>query len=345
MSPAVVDYLGFLARIATGLVALAFVVGIIASSRKGDRPKKGEGQLKVRLLNDFYRKLHRAVEKVLLSKAELKALRKSEEKAEKKVAKDGLSSTNRPKVFVIDFKGDIRASGVESLRHEVTALLGHARKDVDEVVVRLESPGGTVDGYGLAASQLTRIREAGIQMTITIDNVAASGGYMMACIGNKVLSAPFAVTGSIGVVSGIPNVNRLLKKHDIDYEVVTAGQYKRTLTTFGENTEEGREKYKAELEAIHILFKGFVSQYRPSLDIDAVATGEAWFGADALQRGLVDEIQTSDEYLQGKVDSSDLIHLSYEIRKKGGFKERIGLTLAGVAETALARLLDRRVGM
>ena len=112
-----------------------------------------------------------------------------------------------------------------------------------------------------------------IGMNATFDKVAASGGYMMACIGDRILSAPFAVLGSIGVVAQIPNLHRLLKKHDVDYEVLTAGEYKRTLTVFGENTDKGRQKFQEDLELTHVLFKDFVSRYRPQLDIDQVLGG------------------------------------------------------------------------
>lgn len=336
------EWVGFLGKVATLVIAFAVVVGIAGASR-GGKSKKGEGELKVRSLNDFYKKLHRAVERMLLSRADLKSMKKAESKAAKQVKKEGLASTNKQKVFVIDFKGDMRASGVESLRHEVTAALGHAKK-TDEIVVRLESPGGSVDGYGLASSQLVRIRDAGIPLTICVDNVAASGGYMMACIGDTIMCAPFAVLGSIGVVASMPNVNRFLKKHDIDFEVVTAGNYKRTMTTFGENTDEGRVKFREELKAIHDLFKGFVSKYRSTLDIDAIATGEAWFGSDAVERQLADKIMTSDEYLQQKVASADLIHLQYQIAKKGGLRARLAGASADVIETVVGRLINRPIG-
>lgn len=342
MESLIFEWIGFVGKAVILVIGFAAIIGIATASRSG-KGKKFEGELKVRSLNQFYKKLHRAVEGILLSKAELKAMKKAEAKTTKKVKKEGLASTNRQKVFVIDFKGDLRATGVESLRHEVTAVLGHA-KATDEIVVKLESPGGSVDGYGLAASQLVRIRQAGIPLTICVDNVAASGGYMMACLGTKILCAPFAVLGSVGVVSSGPNFHRLLKKHDIDYEQVTAGEYKRTLTLFGENTEEGRQKYQDEINAIHNLFKGFVGQYRPGLDVDAIATGEAWFGTDAVERKLADEIKTSDEYLQEKVDSADLIQLQYHKPKKGGLKARLVGASVDIVELLFARLSKRPIG-
>lgn len=342
MQPFFLDLMGFFGKAVIIVIAFAVVVAIVVTARSS-RVKKPEGELKVRSLNEFYQKLHNAVADILLSKAELKALEKASSKDTKQVKKLGLSSTNRQKVFVLDFKGDLRASGVEALRHEVTAVLGHA-KPTDEIVVRLESPGGSVDGYGLASSQLVRIREAGIPLTICVDNVAASGGYMMACLGNKVLCAPFAILGSVGVVSSGPNFHRLLKKHDIDFEQITAGEYKRTLTTFGENTDEARQKYRDELNAIHVLFKSFVGTYRPVLDMDTVATGESWFGTDALERKLADKLMTSDEYLQEKVATADLIHLQFAKPKKGGLKARIVGASADVVELMIARLSKRTVG-
>jgi serine protease SohB len=175
-----------------------------------------------------------------------------------------------------------------------------------------------------------------------VDKVAASGGYMMACIGEKILSAPFAVLGSIGVVAQLPNVHRLLRKHDIDVELHTAGEYKRTLTVFGENTEKGREKFQEDLDITHRLFKNFVVHYRPQLSIDEVATGEVWLGVAALERKLVDEIKTSDEYLAEKARDADLFHLHYAERKS--LSERVGLAASGSLEHVIARLWGKLGG-
>ncbi len=165
--------------------------------------------------------------------------------------------------------------------------------------------------YGLASSQLERIRRRNIPLTICVDRVAASGGYMMACIANRLIAAPFALIGSIGVVAQIPNFHRLLKKNDVDYEVLTAGDYKRTLTMFGENTDKGREKFVEELEDTHSLFKEFVSEYRPQLDIEKVATGEVWFGRRALENQLIDQIETSDDYLFNLSEEADIYKVKY----------------------------------
>lgn len=243
------EYATFLAKTVTLVVAILVVLISFAALRSKGR-RKAAGQLQVSKLNDFYKGLRERLEQTLLDKDQLKALRKSEGKAEKKKGKKKPEA--KPRVFVLDFDGDIKASATESLRHEITALLSLATPK-DEVVLRLESGGGMVHSYGLASSQLARIREAGVPLTVCIDKVAASGGYMMACIGEKIISAPFAILGSIGVVAQLPNVNRLLKKHDIDFEVLTAGEYKRTLTVFGENTEKGREKFQEDLDITHQL--------------------------------------------------------------------------------------------
>lgn len=328
------DYASFLAKTVTLVIAIVVVLVAVAALR-GKGRRRSAGQLHVTKMNEFYKGLREKLEQSLLSKDQFKALRKQQGKTDKKLKKQ---PEDKPRVFVLDFDGDIKASATESLRHEITALLTLATP-TDEVVLRLESGGGMVHSYGLASSQLARIRQAGIPLTICIDKVAASGGYMMACIGQKIISAPFAILGSIGVVAQLPNVNRLLKKHDIDYEVLTAGEYKRTLTVFGENTEKGREKFQQDLDITHQLFKNFVAKYRPQLAIDEVATGEVWLGVAAVEKQLVDELQTSDEYLSERAKQAQLFHLHYAQRKS--LQERVGLAASTSAERVVDSLWSR----
>ena len=332
------EYMGFLAKTVTLVVAIVVVLVSIALLR--GKGRRHVGQLQVDKLNDFYKELHQRLEQSVLDKDQLKAAHKAEAKAAKLEKKAG---SHKPRVYVLDFDGDIKASATDRLRHEITALLSMATAN-DEVVLRLESGGGMVHSYGLASSQLARIRQAGVPLTICIDKVAASGGYMMACIGEKIISAPFAILGSIGVVAQLPNVHRLLKKHDIDFEVLTAGEYKRTLTVFGENTEKGREKFQEDLETTHELFKNFVARYRPQLAIEQIATGEVWLGLSALEKQLVDELKTSDEYLAERAKQADLYHLHYAEKKS--LQERVGLAasvaLDRFALTWLSRLQQQR---
>ncbi|WP_160153891.1 protease SohB [Microbulbifer sp. ALW1] len=258
------------------------------------------------------------------------------ESGEKLAGED--DSNLRKRLFVVHFDGDIKASALSNLREEITAILQVAETR-DEVVVCLESPGGMVANYGLAASQLARVRSAGVKLTIVVDKVAASGGYMMACVADRILAAPFAMLGSIGVVAQLPNFHKLLQRNDVDFELFTAGEYKRTVTMFGENTPEGKEKFQSDLEEIHTLFQHFVSEYRPQLDIAKVATGEVWFGQRALDLALIDELKTSDEYLTSRAQNADLYQVEYKerqnIAKKFGFAAQSGI------ESALARLLSR----
>ncbi|CAK9888913.1 MULTISPECIES: protease SohB [Pseudomonas] len=331
------EYASFLAKTATLVIAILIVLSAIAGLRGKGRRKAG-GQLQVNKLNEFYKDLRERLEGGLLEKAQLKALRKQQAKVQKLQKKN---PEEKSRVFVLDFDGDIKASATESLRHEISAVLSLATAQ-DEVVLRLESGGGMVHSYGLAASQLARIRQAGVPLTICIDKVAASGGYMMACIGDKIISAPFAILGSIGVVAQLPNVNRLLKKHDVDFEVFTAGEYKRTVTVFGENTEKGREKFQEDLDITHQLFKDFVSRYRPQLHIDDVATGEVWLGVAALNKQLVDTLMTSDEYLLQRASEANLFHLHYAERKS--LQERVGLAASGSIEHLAVKLWSRLSG-
>lgn len=267
-------------------------------------------------------------------KSQLKAEAKARKRAAKKSQGELPAEQQREKFIVLDFRGDLQASAVSGLRREITAILG-AEEKPGEVVVRLESGGGLVHSYGLAASQLRRIVDAGIRLTVCVDKVAASGGYMMACVANHLVAAPFAIVGSIGVIAQIPNFHRLLDKHAIDFELVTAGKYKRTLTVFGENTEQGRDKFQQEIEETHQLFQTFVRQQRPQVDLERVATGEVWFGQAALQQELVDEVLTSDEYLGKAAEHADVFELHYEPRKN--LQDR----LTGSVESAVERLLMR----
>src|SRR5690554_959883 len=304
------DYGSFLLKTVTIVFAVVFVVGMVANAAQ--RQKSSEGELQIDNLSDGLRD---TVNDMRLSLASGKA-RKQLAKALKK---EKPSDAEKSRLFLIDFKGSMDAKEVESLRREVTAIISVA-SDKDEVLVKLESPGGVVHGYGLAAAQLKRLRDHKLKVTIAVDKVAASGGYMMACVGEEIVAAPFAVIGSIGVLAQIPNFHKVLKKNDIDFEQITAGEYKRTLTVFGENTDKGREKFKEEIESIHDMFKRFVKSQREQLDIDAVATGEVWYGEEALAKGLVDRIATSDDLLLEAVKSKDVIRVRYKPKVKLGEK-------------------------
>jgi serine protease SohB len=304
------EYGLFLAKAITVVLAiLGAAAGLIALSSRG-RPKAKE-RIEVKHLNGRYEELAQTLRAAVLPKKELKRTlrdRKRQKKAEQRDA--ATAATGKRKVFVLNFHGNILASAVASLREEITAVLTAARAE-DEVLVRLESSGGLVHAYGLAASQLLRLKAKQIRLTIAVDKVAASGGYMMACVADRLVAAPFAVVGSIGVVAQLPNFHRLLKKHDIDFEQVTAGEYKRTLTLFGENTERARDKVRQEVEDAHRLFKDFIQEHRGALDIAAVSTGEYWYGARALELKLVDELRTSDDYLMEASATADLYEVAY----------------------------------
>ncbi len=325
-----IEYGLFLAKVVTLCAAFALVLVLMLSARQQKRSGE-KGQLLVKHVNEAFDQMTLSLNNAMLSedaqkqaekdeKRRQKAARKAEKAALKKGDQaDDESETDSRRVFVLDFNGDIEASAVENLREEVSAVLSVAGAD-DEVIVRLESAGGVVHGYGLAASQLKRIRERGVKLTVAVDKVAASGGYMMACIADQIIAAPFAVLGSIGVVAQIPNFNRLLKSQNIDVEMHTAGEYKRTLTMLGENTEAGREKFLEELEDVHELFKTFVAENRSKVDIAAVGTGEAWYGQRALERQLVDLLMTSDEYVIKKLKENAVYEVKYEIQQ-GKFEQ------------------------
>lgn len=327
----------FLAKTVTVVVAIVLVVILVANAG-GRRRSQEEGYIEVTPLNERLDDFSDTLREAILDEQEAKAWRKAEKKRRKQEegkAKDAA----RPRVYVLNFNGDIRASAVEMLRREITTILTQADPAHDEVVLCLESPGGLVHGYGLAASQLARIRQKGVPLTVCVDKVAASGGYMMACLGNRILAAPFAVLGSIGVVAQLPNVHRLLKKHDIDVELMTAGEYKRTLTVFGPNTDAGRAKFQEELDDTHALFKEFVAAHRPQVEIDRVATGEHWYGQRALDLKLVDELKTSDEYLVERARGAELFGVRYVPRHR--LLTRLGLSAEAAADRLALRWWDR----
>jgi len=336
----------FLAKGVTGVILLAILLRLISRSKQ-----EGEGlqtgYLDVEALNDRYQAEADGLRTLVWDDAAWKVerkQRKAKAKAEKAALKAAAAQTVdatqlRARVFVLQFSGDMAASAVAHLRQEVSALLAVAVAGRDEVVLLLESPGGVVHGYGLAASQLARIRDAGVSLTICVDKVAASGGYMMACLANRLLAAPFAIVGSIGVVAQIPNFHRLLKKNDIDVELMTAGEYKRTLTLLGENTDAGREKFQHDIDETHQLFKQFVQQWRPQVDIEVVATGEHWFATQAIALNLVDALQTSDDYLRQRANSADLFALHWRQRKT--LAQKMGFAAEASADRVLTRWWHR----
>ncbi|MCY4283807.1 MAG: protease SohB [Thiotrichales bacterium] len=327
--------------VAAAVAALILLVAVLAARR---RAGGGPERLEVRDLGARYHEMKRTLESGLLRGKARKAAAK-DRKREAKAREKG-TGADRPRVFVLDFKGDIRASAVSSLREEVTAVLAHARPE-DEVLVRLESAGGLVHEYGLAASQLMRVRERGIPLTVSVDRIAASGGYMMACVADRILAAPFAILGSIGVLAQIPNFHRLLDRHGIDFEQFKGGEFKRTVTMFGENTDADRAKLTQDIGEIHGIFKHFVAEQRPGLDVERVATGEHWLGRRAKDLGLCDELVTSDDYLLAATERAELVGVRFEARKRlaSRLAESVSAFLGG-AETALRTSeKDRRLSL
>jgi serine protease SohB len=305
----------FLAKLLTVVFALLILfAGLIALKAKSKFAPKSE--LVIDKLNEKFENYEKELQEAVLSKKEYKKYLKSLDKKSKS------EPPEKKRLFILNFNGDIRASAVDHLREEITSLLCIATPQ-DEIIVRIESAGGMVHSYGLAASQLQRIKDKKIPLTACIDKVAASGGYLMACVADKLIASPFAIIGSIGVIAQLPNFNRWLKRNDIDFEQITAGKYKRTLTVFGENTPESRQKMQETLEEIHFYFKDFISQHRPQIDLERVATGEHWLAAKAFELNLIDKLQTSDDYLfsQFKNNQTDIFEIKY--LQKQSLKEKL----------------------
>ncbi len=304
--------------LAIGVILVLFF-GLLAKARHS------KPLLTIENMNKRYEDMARALKNSILNGKAMKVEAKIEKKKAKAIKK---TSNERKRIYVLDFQGDIRAGHVDNLREEISAILTVGRAQQDEVVVVLESPGGMAHAYGLAAAQLLRLRKGGLKLTIAVDKVAASGGYMMACTADKILAAPFAIVGSIGVVAQVPNFHRLLKKHDVDYEEMTAGEFKRTITVFGEITEKGKRKFLDQLEETHALFKSFVKECRPKLVLEQVATGEYWFGRRALELNLVDEIISSDDYLFSHREEADIYKVEMKVHKR--WSEKLAENIASL---------------
>ncbi len=326
------DTLGFAAKSLVVVLAFGVSTALVAMLFRRRRLVR-RGHLEVQRLNDRFDSLGDAVR--FGTRRATRGELKKQQKARKALAKG-----EKPASYVIDFDGDLFATGVESLREEVTAVIGAAREQ-DEVVVRLESSGGAVSHYGLAASQLARLREKKLTVTVCIDRVAASGGYMMAAVANTIVAAPFSVVGSIGVIAEVPNLHRLLKRHDIDFEEATAGEFKRTVSLFAEITQAGRRKFQEQLEETHRLFKDFVRTHRPKLEIDKVSTGEFWLGTRALELGLVDQVGTSDDFLLARAKEREVYRVKFTPERP--WRERLGRVVAEAVDRSVLKLFDRLV--
>jgi len=321
----------FAAKALLVVIAFAMIIAAIARARRHG-PDEGRGELRVKKLDERWKRTGLAMKRALLPQRAFKTLATEAKKTAK--AEKSAPPVDRPRIFVLDFDGNVRASQVTGLREEISAIL-LASKPGDEVVVRLKSPGGLVHAYGLAASQLERLRARDLKLTVTVDQIAASGGYMMAVVADTIIAAPFAVVGSIGVVAGFPNFHRWLDNHDVDFELMTAGKHKRTVTMFGKNTDEGRQKFQEELESAHALFKRHIARFRPALDIEKVATGEHWYGQEALTLGLVDKIATSDDYLMQARERAKIYQVQWTPQRS--LLDRLG----GVVESGVSRAVEK----
>ena len=327
-----IEYGMFLAKALTIIISIGAVLSMVVSASQKTNRGDDNGEIEILPLNIDFEKTKNKLRIATVEESEKKLERKKIKKESKN--KNAFDAKGKRRVYVVNFEGNIAASAVDNLREEITAILSVANRK-DEIVVKLESSGGMVHSYGLASSQLDRIKKAKLKLTICVDKVAASGGYMMACVGDKIIAAPFAIVGSIGVVAQMPNFNKLLKKHDIDFELLTAGEHKRTLTLFGKNTDKGREKFIEELNETHELFKEYVSKRRPNVDINKIASGEIWFGSRAKELSLVDEISTSDEYICSRFNSAKVFEIKFVRKQK--LLQRVG----GSVEASITRIAEK----
>lgn len=324
------DLLEFAARCIFVGVTIACLVVVLA--RQLRRPRDSGPYLSTRRMNEDLESLGDALRWQTMSRDEMQKLLK------RRAAERAKAPPPTQRVYVLGFEGDVMASPTKLLRDEITAITAFAAPE-DEVVVLLESGGGAVTHYGLAAAQLKRLRDKKLKVTVCVDRVAASGGYMMAAVADQIVAAPFAIVGSIGVVTQIPNVHRLLKKHDVEVHELTAGRYKRTATMVGEMTEDRIQKVQEELDDTHAQFIEFVHAERPKVDLERAATGEHWLAARSLELGLVDRILTSDDYLIECVQRAEVIRVEMMVPEPWG--RRLMRGAVSVVDAVVARLVER----
>jgi serine protease SohB len=329
-------YAYFLVCALTVVIAiLASLAGVIALLKK---PEASKDTIQIKHINTLLEARKMQLQEAILSKDAFSAWQKEQKKLQKSLKNSKKNETEeKPRLFVLPYSDDIRAKNVSNLSKIIDAILLIAHKD-DSVLISITTGGGVVNGYGLGASELMRLKQAGIRLIASVDKVAASGGYMMAAVADEIIAAPFAMVGSIGVIAQVPNFYRLLEKHGIHFEQVTAGAYKRTLTAFGENTDADRQKVQEEVNETQALFKAHVAYVRPQVDIDKVATGEVWFGKQAIQLGLVDRLQTFADYVLNMRDSHEIFELT--MNKKTGWFQKLSTKIQSFWAINFAQSLE-----
>ena len=310
----------------SGIVALFVFLILFLFMQMNKEKVHPKPRMEIENLGLRYEGYYLQIKKTIMGKKPFDKLNRRMKKQRKDTESKNIHG---PALFVLDFEGDMKANQVSSFREEVSAVLSAADPKKDEVLIRLENHGGYVHSHGLGASQLKRIRDK-MKLTICVDKVAGSGGYMMACVANKLISAPFAAIGSVGVISQITNIHRFLKKYDMDHVEATAGEFKRNVTVRGELTDEKRKALDKKLAEIHGMFKDFVKENRPSLDVEKIATGEVWYGIKAKELGLIDDILTSDDYIARAIkENKKVFKVSLKVRKN--WMDKISDKLAQVS--------------
>ncbi len=246
-----------------------------------------------------------------------------------------------PRLAVLRFQGlrDLNASGDQRLSEAIDEVLVN-RDHFEEAVVIIDSPGGTTHGYGHAYALLERLSASGLKVTACIDRIGASGGYLMALPADRILAGPFAIVGSVGVVAGIPNVKRLLEEKGVSYRLFVAGDKKRVVHFADDDGPEVREYMDEKLAGIHTQFLQAVEKHRGDrVKLDEVRSGDHWSAEESVEKGLglVDELQTSAEYLLERNREVALVM----IERRVDITERFAGYLAARLSARVASLFTR----
>ncbi|MDP3296608.1 MAG: signal peptide peptidase SppA [Thermodesulfovibrionia bacterium] len=194
--------------------------------------------------------------------------------------------------------GIIRVEGVILDSRDVIDELKTYAKDssIKAVVIRIDSPGGAVAPAQEIYKEIVKLKKEK-KVVASMGSVAASGGYYIACPADKIVANPGTLTGSIGVIMEIPNIEGLMKKIGVETKVIKSGKHKDIASMFKSMTEEERKILQSVLDDVHDQFIRAVSEGRNMKyeNIKELADGRIFTGKKAKELGLVDTLGNLDD--------------------------------------------------
>jgi len=218
--------------------------------------------------------------------------------------KGRIKSTSSDKIAIVYAQGEIRyGEGDENYigQDKIIEALQKVRKDdkIKAIVLRVNSPGGSALASDLIWREL-EITKKEKPLVVSMGNLAASGGYYIACNANKILAEPTTITGSIGVFGMIPNVSTLAGRMGINAEQVGTNRQSLGYSPFEPMSDDFHKVVKESIEDIYATFVDRVSKGRNMTfaQVDSIAQGRVWTGVEALENGLVDQLGSLDDAVE-----------------------------------------------